>query len=223
MQWIHQYQLFLFDFDGLLVNTEEVHFMAYRKMCRAHGYDLKWTFDRYCQAAHYRSDLLKESIYAEFPALRAEQDDWHVLYEEKKALMIQLVQEGAIHLMPGAEQLLKALDEAQIPRAVVTHSPVELVQEVRKQQPILDTIPHWIMRGDYTHPKPNPECYQVAFKRLAKPGDKVIGFEDTPRGVMALMGTDAQAVMVTTVKYPEIPSFLKSGALLYPSLTSIKG
>lgn len=222
MQWIHDYQLFLFDFDGLLVNTEEVHFSAYRKMCKARGFDLKWTFDRYCQAAHYRADGLKEQIYAEFPGLRTQEPDWHVLYEEKKAFMVKLVKEGAIHMMPGAEALLKALAEANIPRAVVTHSPDELVSEVRRQNPILNTIPIWITREDYTHPKPHPECYQIAIKKLAKEGDHIIGFEDTPRGLLALMETQAQAVMITTVKYPEIPAFMKDGALLYPSLLDIR-
>ena len=33
MDWIKKYQLFLFDFDGLLVNTEEMHFLAYKQMC----------------------------------------------------------------------------------------------------------------------------------------------------------------------------------------------
>lgn len=222
MQWIHDYQLFLFDFDGLLVNTEEVHFAAYRKMCRARGFDLKWSFDRYCKAAHYRADDLKEQIYAEFPGLRSQEPDWKVLYAEKKAIMVDLLEHGAIHMMPGAENLLRTLAETDLPRIIVTHSPLELIQAIRKQQPILDTVTHWITREDYTHPKPSPECYLLAIKKFSKPGDRIIGFEDTPRGLTALMETDAQPVMVTTVKYPEIPSFLKKGVLLYPSLLDIK-
>ena len=222
MQWIHDYQLFLFDFDGLLVNTEEVHFAAYRKMCRARGFDLKWNFDRYCQAAHYRAEDLKNQIYAEFPGLRTQEPDWQVLYAEKKTLMVELLENGAIHMMPGAESLLNALAEAEIPRVIVTHSPSELIQAVRNQQPILNTISHWITRENYTHPKPHPECYQLAIKKFAKPGDRIIGFEDTPRGLAALMETEAQPVMITTIKYPEIPTLLKKGVLLYPSLLDIR-
>ena len=221
MHWIHDYQLFLFDFDGLLVNTEEIHYLAYKRMCRANGFDLKWSFDRYCQAAHYRAEGLRDQVYAELPGLKAKESDWQVLYGQKKEAMVNLIKEGAIHMMPGAAALLNALKEANISRAVVTHSPTELIQEVRKQNPILDTIPVWITREDYTHPKPHPECYLNAIKKLGQPNDKIIGFEDTPRGLMALMGTNAQPVLITTIKYPEIPSFLKSGVLLYPSLTSI--
>ena len=211
-----------FDFDGLLVNTEEVHFAAYRKMCRQRGFDLKWSFDRYCQAAHYRAEDLKNQIYEEFPGLRTQEPDWHVLYEEKKAIMVELLASGAIHMMPGAEGLLTALAKENIQRVIVTHSPQELIQVIRKQQPILDTIPNWITRENYTHPKPNPECYHLAIKKFAKPGDRIVGFEDTPRGLAALMETDAQPVMISTIKYPEIPALLKKGVLLYPSLLDIR-
>lgn len=221
MHWIHQYQLFLFDFDGLLVNTEELHFMAYKKMCSLHGFRLEWDFDTYCQAAHYSSEALRDQIYAQFPDLKIQFPVWDVLYAEKKQAIVDLVEGGAVHLMPGVERLLTALEEANIKRCVVTHSPDELVNPIRKQHKILDSIPNWITRHDYTHAKPNPECYLKAIEKYAVNGDKVIGFEDTPRGIKALMATTAQPVMVSRVKYPEIPLFMKHGVFYYHSLDAI--
>ncbi len=218
MRWIHDYQLFLFDFDGLLVNTEEIHYLAYKKMCAANGFDLRWDFDRYCQAAHYDPDALRVQIYAEFPALKSKEPNWQVLYAQKKQLVVQLVNEGAVHLMPGVARLLKALQEADIKRCVVTHSPDELVSAIRKQHAILDTIPLWITREDYTHPKPNPECYLKAIERYASNGDRVIGFEDTPRGIRALLATRAKPILVCQAHYPEIPAFVQEGATYYPTL-----
>lgn len=218
MHWINDYQLFLFDFDGLLVNTEELHYMAYQRMCSANGFQLDWDFNRYCQAAHYHSDALREQIYERFPALKAKEPSWDVLYKQKKQAVVDLVNEGVVHMMPGAIQLLKALQAANIKRCVVTHSPDDLIKPIRKQNPILDTIPVWITREDYTHPKPNPECYMIAINRLAKDNDKIIGFEDTPRGLTALMATRAQPVLICTAQYPEIPGFIQKGAWHYPSL-----
>lgn len=221
MEWINQYQLFLFDFDGLLVNTEELHFFAYKKMCALHGFKLDWDFDTYCQAAHYSAEALRDQIYGQFPELKAQFPDWKVLYAEKKQALMDLVANGTVHLMPGAERLLKALEKANIKRCVVTHSPDDLVNAIRRQIPILDTIPDWITRHDYTHPKPHPECYIKAIEKFAHNGDRIIGFEDTPRGVKALMPTQAQAVMISRVRYPEIPMFMKHGVLHYPSLDAI--
>lgn len=222
MHWIHKYQLFLFDFDGLLVNTEEIHYLAYKKMCADRGVDFNWDFESYCHIAHYHSDGLGQKMYAEFPQLHAQEPSWAVLYAEKKKAIIDLVTHGAVQLMPGVKELLLALEKAGINRCVVTHSPVELINAIRNQHPILDSIPHWITREQYSHPKPNPECYIKAIEFLAKPGDKVIGFEDTPRGLRALLGTKATPVLVCQINYPEIPDFIAMGVTHVKSLGDLK-
>lgn len=221
MRWIHNYQLFLFDFDGLLVNTEEAHFRAYKKMCEDRGYYLDWDFDRYIQTAHYTSAGLEEQIYSQFPKLKAEEPNWSVLYNEKKQALISLFKTGQISLMPGVESLLKALADADIKRVVVTHSDEDLVKIIREQNASLHSIPHWITRRDYSHPKPHPECYQKAVELFAAPDDKVIGFEDTPRGLRALMQTRAVPVLVSAIPYPEINEFVDKGVSFFRSLEDI--
>ena len=221
MRWINEFQLFLFDFDGLLVNTEEIHFMAYQRMCAGRGFHLNWDFDRYCQAAHYDVKILEAQLYAEFPKLKAIEPDWKVLYAEKRKAMLELMHEGAVHMMPGAESLLRALQQANIKRCVVTHSPDDLVAIARRKNPILDTIPFWITREDYSHPKPNPECYIKALEKYASGNDRVVGFEDTPRGVAALLGVNVTPVMVCQAHYPEIPAFKAQGVIHYPALDMI--
>lgn len=221
MRWIHDYQVFMFDLDGLLVNTEEIHYLAYKKMCTDRGFDLPWDFSRYCQMAHYEAEGLRENIYGELPLLREQEPSWDVLYAEKKRALLNLLQAGAIHLMPGAKKLLEELQKADIRRCVVTHSALEQVAVIREKNPILNTIPTWITREHYSHPKPHPECYLFAIEKLAKPGDHVVGFEDTPRGLKALLQTPAKPVLICRVDYPEIPDFLGEGVIHYPDFTSI--
>ena len=221
MRWIQNYQLFLFDFDGLLVNTEEIHYLAYKRMLAGRGFNLDWDFNRYCRAAHYQSEAVKEQIYEEYPALKAMEPDWNVLYLEKKAAVVSLLNEGAVHLMPGVERLLNRLQEANVKRCVVTHSPQELINVVLKKNPILKTIPYWVTREDYSSPKPNPECFLKAIEKYALKTDKVIGFEDTPRGLTALLATRAKPVLICQADYPEIPSFLKQGAQHFRSLEDL--
>lgn len=221
MQWIHDYQLFLFDFDGLLVNTEEIHYRAYQRMCRDRGYPLPWSFEEYCQAAHYDSEKLRESVYETLPALRAIEPDWSILYAEKKRAMLELLEGGAVRLMPGAARLLGELAAAGIAHCVVTNSPEEQIQIIRSQNPALNTIPHWFTRETYTHPKPHPECYLNAIAKTGAQGKKVIGFEDTPRGLNALLQTPATVMLITQVPYPEIPEFMRKGAKHYPSLEAL--
>ena len=221
MQWIHNFQLFLFDFDGLLVNSEELHYLAYKRMCANRGVDLNWTFEEYCSLAHYSAEGVRKKIYADYPLLTEQGLSWDVLYSEKKQAIFNLLNEGYVHTMPGVESLLLKLEQANIKRCVVTHSSYELVNIVRKKNPILNTIPFWITREDYKNPKPDSECYLKAISTLAKETDQVIGFEDTPRGLTALMGTRATSVLICQANYPEIPQLLENGALHFRSFERI--
>ncbi len=221
MQWIQHYQLFLFDFDGLLVNTESLHYQAYLMMCAHRGYSLPWSFHRYSQAAHHKATDLRDQIYAEFPKLQEQEPNWAILYEEKKQIFLNLLKEQPVPLMPGVATLLTALQEANIKRCIVTHSSASLIQSICQVNPILNTIPHWITRENYTHPKPDPECYQMAIKQFAEPEDRIIGFEDAPRGLHALLETRAKPVLICPPDSPYLDQVLKFSIHYYPTFTSI--
>lgn len=219
MEWIEDYQLFLFDFDGLLVNTEEIHYRAYQIACQEYGWELELDFPEYCKLAHYRAEGLMENLCARIPAL--EKMGWDIFYKKKTDTISDLVNRGAVQLMPGVEALLSKLAAANKKRCVVTHSPDRLINPIRNKHAILNTIPIWITREFYTHPKPHPECYQTAIERLASKEDKIVGFEDSPRGLRAMMGTRAQPVLISAIPYPEIGEFVKEGAFHYPSFEAI--
>ncbi|MEZ5315113.1 MAG: HAD family hydrolase [Chlamydiales bacterium] len=99
--------------------------------------------------------------------------------------------------MPGVEVLLQALEKARIKRCVVTNSNRYEVELLRDSHPILQSIPYWIVREDYDQPKPSPECYEKAIQKFGKEGDQIVGFEDSPRGLEALLGTSAKGIFVT--------------------------
>jgi HAD superfamily hydrolase (TIGR01509 family) len=221
MNWIHRYQLFLFDFDGLLVNTEMLHFRAYQNMCEKRGFKIQWSFEQYSEFAHHHATGLRDAIYAEFPTLQKQEPDWTILYEEKKKAFLDLLKEGAAQLMPGVHNLLQKLAEANIKRCVVTHSASPLIKTIRQQNPILNSIPYWITREDYYHPKPNPECYLTAIDRHSQEGDRIIGFEDSPRGLNALLQTKAKAVLICPTNSAYLDRVLTSDLSYYPSFTAI--
>ncbi|MCB1213168.1 MAG: HAD family phosphatase [Chlamydiia bacterium] len=204
MSWLEHYRLVLLDFDGLLVDSERLHYRAYREMCGARGYSLDLTFEEYCAIAHASSKGLSEMVYTRFPELLKEEPRWEVLYAEKQKAIHALLEAGAATLMPGTEAFLTLLAQTGVNRCVVTHSPLALVRVLREQFPVLDAIPHWITREDYLTPKPHPECYQMAIERYTQDEiAPVIGFEDSFRGLKALAGTRAQPVLIA----PSLPTY----------------
>jgi len=221
MRWIHQFQLFLFDFDGLLVNTEDLHFAAYQKMCRDRGFELNWDFESFCKAAHFSSTGLKDGIYAEFPALFDQEPRWDVLYQEKKAAYMGLLQEGKLQLLPGVSEVLEALQKADIRRCVVTNSTKEQVECIKQALPLLKSIPVWITREQYEKPKPAPDGYLKALDQMAKPEDKVIGFEDSFRGLTSLEAAGCRGVLICPAFHPQMDSLQGKGVLHFESFSQI--
>lgn len=221
MDWIQHYQLFLFDFDGVLADTEKLHFLAYKRVCENRNLVLDWDEHQYAQFATFCANGLKRELTRKYPHLL---DQWDDFYAEKKRVYTEILHEVGTELMPGVADLLEKLHKMQIPRCVVTHSPSDHLNVIKKQHPILQTIPNWVTRENYSEPKPNPECYRLAISRYAKKGDKIIGFEDSPRGLEALTRTDATAYLVTTLlekealeklgrtmQFEHVPSFLSLG------------
>lgn len=223
MDWVNEFQLFLLDFDGLLVNTELLHYEAYLRMCAKRGHELQWTFEDFSKSAHYSSKQLRTDIYAALPDLHEQEPDWHVLYTEKKKHYLDLLKETDVQLMPGVDKFLYALKDRNIKRCVVTHSPREQVDFLRHQNDILGTIEHWITREDYNQSKPHPEPYLTAIERFKKPGDQVIGFEDSPRGIYSLLGTEAKPVMVCETLPEKISPYVEENKVAhFPSLEAIQ-
>jgi len=217
MHWIERFDLFLFDFDGLLVDTERLHFQAYQTLCLRHGYELAWGFDEYIGVAHTSATALRQALQHHLQDI-----PWEDLYQEKKEIYLDLLKQGHITLMPGVEILLKKLASRKIKRCVVTHSPKDQVDRIKSQFQILNTIPLWITREDYQNPKPAPDGYLKAIELLADPEDRIIGFEDSLRGLQALQKTRAHPVLICDSYHFQLQGD-SLGVTHYSSLTKIPG
>lgn len=218
MQWIHQFQLFLFDFDGLLVNTEHLHYQAYVNILAQRGHRIRLTFDHFCKLAHLNATAWKEALYQEVATL---EPNWEILYQEKKGEYLNLLAAGQVELMPGVEKLLFALEKGKIRRCVVTNSILEHTKMIASHIPSLQSFPWWITREDYEKPKPSPECYLKAIELYGKPGDRIIGFEDSVRGHKALTETPAFPVLICSKQHPLLQVALKQGGAHFESFEEI--
>jgi len=192
------YQLYLFDFDGVLVDTESLHLKAYQRMCSQRGFTLPWDQHEYAKVALFQASGLKQALYTMFPELYLQEPSWEVLYQEKRRCYLELLEEQGTQLMPGVADVLTKLTAACVRSCVVTHSPGEQIEQIKAQHPELSMITHWVTRECYEHPKPHPDAYQTALALYAQPQDRVIGFEDSPRGMLALSQTRACPYLVTS-------------------------
>lgn len=192
---IDLFNLYLFDFDGILVDTENLHYQAYKEMCKHYGHELSWDMKEYLQAAMFSQFGLRDAIYERFP--RMQELPWDKVYSKKLEIYLEIVETYGVKLMPGVEALLKKLFKLNKKIAVVTNSTSSQVEALQNQHPILQQIPYWMTRECYIFSKPNGECYQKAIEKWQHSGDEVIGFEDSYKGMQALLNVRAHSVFVS--------------------------
>jgi beta-phosphoglucomutase-like phosphatase (HAD superfamily) len=231
----------LFDFDGLLVDTERTHFAAYQEAMQAlpTPHQLDWTFAEYCQAAHWGEEVLEQALRGTALASFHSGISWAAFYALKKAAFARLVDsERCTRLLPGVDAMLRACRDAATLTAVVTNSSDELVASVRavpECDAALALVQTWFTRGKYTNAKPHPECYiestrELLASQLAAPAADnaapliVLAFEDSPRGLKAIV--DAREHFLSSSVVAErrvclVPVFVTS--IFYPELEDFCG
>ena len=219
MSWMLDYSPIFFDFDGLLVNTEHLHFQAYQNMLEGHGALFPWDFSSFAAIAHKSSEGLRKLITSHAPAL-VKTHSWENLYDQKKDEYAKLLEAGNLELMPGAQTILETVQMAKIPHAVVTNSTRKQTEMIREKIPVLHNIPHWITREDYENPKPSPDAYLKAIEILGK-SEKMLGFEDALRGIHALQGAAITPVLICSATHPQMEELPQDLIHHYPSLTAL--
>lgn len=220
-QWLQQFPTIFFDFDGLLVDTEPLHYQAYQAMLQGRGLELTWDFAHYVSIAHFSSGGLEQEIYKDFPQLKQEEPDWAVLYREKKAKLEELFHKVSFSFMPGIEEMLQELPAYDLKTCVVTNSTKKQTEIIKKKLPLLQNIPNWVTREDYSRPKPSPDSYLAALEKMGVSADEVIGFEDTIRGLRALKAAGIKGVLLSAPHHPQMKDPLAKGSLWFPSMKEI--
>ncbi len=221
MDWINKFDLFLFDFDGLLVDTEGLHFEAYQQLCAKYDCKLPWTLDQFFNIAHTSALGIRNEIERLFPQM-LDGTSWDVLYSEKKSIYQKLLQSGNLSLLPGVQPLLEKLSLLNKKRCVVTNSTLPQIELIKSHIPVLQTIPYWFTRESYTNPKPAPDGYLKALQELKRPQDRVIGFEDSLRGLKALEQAGVEnTVLICMSSHPQLVGFHQPQLLMVPSFIAL--
>jgi HAD superfamily hydrolase (TIGR01509 family) len=180
----------VFDFDGLIVDTEVPIFRAWQRIYREHGQELpldRWltiigttsgAFDPVLELGERVGEKLDER---ELDALE------RLYYLEATALQ---------QLLPGVAEYLRVARELGLKTAVASSSLRTWVMEHLERFGIGGHFDAIVCRDDVTRTKPDPELYQTALKRLGVRPQEAIAFEDSTNGILAAKAAGLFCVVV---------------------------
>ena len=69
VSWLKKYSPIFFDFDGLLVDTECLHFQAYKDTLQSRGIGCPWSFLQFAEKAHTSGRALQALVSTLIPEM----------------------------------------------------------------------------------------------------------------------------------------------------------
>ncbi|HJQ48892.1 MAG TPA: HAD-IA family hydrolase [Gaiellaceae bacterium] len=171
---------FLFDFDGLILDTELASRAGWELLYRDHGHELPadlWaTLVGTTHAPWSPREHLEELVGKPL--------DWDALNERRYSHEIALIE--AEELRPGIADYFAAAQQHELKRAIVSSSSrrwVDMHLDRLEESVGWDAI--CTADGDPARAKPTPVLYLEALRLLEVDADEAVAFEDSPNGVLA--------------------------------------
>ncbi len=190
----------VFDNDGLLLDTEEAWTRAERTLWARRGREFTVEDKRTLIGSSRSMAAVKLEALLERPG------EGEALMDELLELVMDEALKG-VEPRPGALELLARLSDAGVPLAVASNSEPQFVQRVLSGAGLLEHGPFEtvVTAADIEHPKPAPDIYLEACRRLAVAPASAIALEDSPIGVAAAAAAGMFVIGVPYFAGGELP------------------
>jgi HAD superfamily hydrolase (TIGR01509 family) len=183
---LHTLRALVFDFDGLILDTESSMIDAYADVHAEHGVP----FDR---------ELFLRSVgQSDFSF-----DPWCSFDEraDRAALEVDRRKRNQDHaltlaILPGVVALMDEARGAGIRLGLASSSSHAHVEGHLGRLGLLSRFSFLACREDVQSPKPDPEAYRLVIDRLAIAGEEAIAFEDSSIGTVSARGAGLWVVAV---------------------------
>ncbi|HET9912191.1 MAG TPA: HAD family hydrolase [Anaerolineales bacterium] len=206
----------IFDFDGLILDTETPEYQVWQSIYREHGFELPHEEWGKIIGGYGISNFDPATHLSQLTQGRLDPVSLHERHRLESAALY-LVQP----ILPGVMDTISGAKELGMKLAIASSSPHSWVDTHAQRLGILDCFDQVICRDDVPpgRTKPNPDLFLLALERLEVRKKEAIVFEDSPNGVKA---AHSAGIFVVAVPNP-ITSLLtiENANLTIPSLADL--
>ena len=180
----------IFDFDGIIVDTETPDYETWAEVYREHGLEL--SMDLWSQGVG-----IIHADYDPFTHLES-QVEYDIDEVKTKDLRRAKFRESLENVPPmaGVAELMREAKAAGLKIAVASNSDRPWVEGHVRQRGLYDLIDVIRNAEDVPNPKPAPDVYLAATEALGVSPDRTIAFEDSPTGVTAAIAAGIHSIAV---------------------------
>lgn len=203
----------LFDVDGTLAETEELHRQAFNAAFAAAGLPWRWSPERYrvllsVAGGRERIAHFQEAYPEETDGVTLPDEAIAALHRDKNRRYGELLTAGALPLRPGVLRLTREAAGAGALLAIVTTTSPENVEALLAALWPADAPPFaaLITARETLHKKPDPQAYAVALAQLGVAAHEAVAVEDTAHGAAAASALGIPT-LVTESEYGRAPLY----------------
>ena len=182
----------LFDMDGVLIDSEPLHFTAARETLARYG--KRFTWEMHLAFLGITEPQVWSTLVKRFGIA----EDYHVLMEEKARQYPELLREQGAAI-PGAVELVQRLaGTGHVQLAIGSSLPRAEIDAVLARLQITRLFSAIVSGDDVLHSKPDPEVYLQAAAALKAAPEQCPVVEDAANGVEAAKAAGMRCVAVTS-------------------------
>lgn len=194
----------LFDFDGIVVNSEPLHFHAIREVLAAERIEVRED-EYYRELLGFDDRGAFRKVY-ERRNLPLEPRTLLALMARKSQVMMDLIRRRQFSALPGVEEFVRGLWR-HVPLAICSGALREEIEAMLEGVSLRDCFPVIVAAEDVTVGKPDPQGYLLTarilsekIKRPLKPAECLV-VEDAPTVIRSVKAAGFPALGVAT-SYP---------------------
>jgi beta-phosphoglucomutase len=195
----------IWDVDGTLVDTAELHFQAWQAVCREHGRD--FTRADFTATFGQRNPEIIRTLFGD----RFNPEEIAALGDRKEVLYRSAAASGVV-LLPGVEALVKDLHRNGFAQAVGSSAPRANLELILRLTGLTDSFAVVVGSEDTQRGKPDPQVFLTAAERLDVPAARCVVFEDAVAGVQAARAGGMKCVAIRHVGHHSESSLRQAGA-----------
>ncbi len=183
----------VFDFDGVLVDSEPLHQWAFNEVIAPRGWEVnEREFDSLMVGKGDEACFAMLGAWYDAPLTRVEIG---ALCNAKTQAMTRGIEAGRFEVQPGARELITGLS-ADVPLAVCSGSRRAVVEGMLRVGDLRGHFREVVTFDDVSANKPDPEGYRLACERLGFEPSDCVAIEDSDTGVAAAAGAGMRVVAV---------------------------
>ncbi|MBU2948692.1 beta-phosphoglucomutase [Zobellia uliginosa] len=172
---------FIFDLDGVIVDTAKYHYLAWKKLANELGFEFTKDQNELFKGVSRKRCL---EILLDIGGVTATQEQFDKWMIEKNEDYLEYIEKmDASEILPDVHKVLDFLKERNIPIALGSAS--KNARPILKKVNLLTYFDAIVDGNDVTKAKPDPEVFLIAAGKLATAPEKCLVFEDAVAGIQA--------------------------------------